>query len=126
MPSEIKIVYRASTLEEADIIVAWLDEQGITAVVRNRATAGMLEIPVMYAAHGMEVCVADAEQAERAVAALKEHYREQSDAAGSGSAIETKCEGCGETASFPYAQHGLVQNCPHCDAYIDVPEAPAR
>ncbi len=37
--------------------------------------------------------------------------------------IEAVCEECGGRASFPAAQRGSVQQCPHCDAYLDVGEA---
>lgn len=34
--------------------------------------------------------------------------------------IEAICEDCGGRASFPAAQRGSVQQCPHCRAYLDV------
>lgn len=39
-----------------------------------------------------------------------------------GSEIAVVCEECGRPASFPAAQEGSVQQCPHCGAYIDVAE----
>jgi hypothetical protein len=38
------------------------------------------------------------------------------------SVIEVVCEECGRSASFPAAQEGSVQQCPHCGEYIDVGE----
>ena len=37
-----------------------------------------------------------------------------------GSQAEVVCEECGRTTSFPAAQSGSVQQCPHCGAYVDV------
>ncbi|MCP4592151.1 MAG: DUF2007 domain-containing protein [bacterium] len=122
MPSDMKTVYRAASVEEADIIVAWLDEQGIAAMVKDRAVAGTIEIPTLFTPRGIEVCVPDPEQAKQAVAALKEHYAKQAQADDSDRVIEATCEACGKASPFPQAQHGLVQNCPHCNAYLDVPE----
>ena len=110
MPGEMKTVYRAGSLEEADIIVAWLNAQGIPA----------LDLPAVYTPLGIEVCVPDPEQAQRAVAALTDHYKRQSEANGPVRLLKVLCEECGKTSSFPYAQRGLVQRCPHCGAHIDV------
>lgn len=37
-----------------------------------------------------------------------------------GPPIEAICEECGGHASFPAAQRGSVQECPHCGAFLDV------
>jgi hypothetical protein len=37
-----------------------------------------------------------------------------------GAEIEVVCEECDRRASFPLAQEGSVQVCPHCRAYLDV------
>jgi hypothetical protein len=36
--------------------------------------------------------------------------------------VEAVCEECGKVATFPTAQRGSVQECPHCRAFIDVGE----
>jgi hypothetical protein len=119
----MKTVYRAQTLGEADIIVAWLDGQGISAMVKDRAVAGTINVPILFTSRGIEVCVPDPDQAARAAAALKDHYRKQAEAEDSGRTVEAVCEECGKTSSFPLSQRGLVQICPHCEAHLDVPEA---
>ncbi len=123
MPTDMRTVYRANNVEEADIIVAWLDEQGVSAMVKDRTVAGTLEIPMLFTPRGIEVCVPDRDQADRAVELLKDHYSEQAQADESDRTVDAVCEECGKTSSFPYSQCGLVQNCPHCNAYLDVPEA---
>ena len=120
----MKTVYCAATLEEADIIVAWLDEQGIAALVKDRTTAGTLAIPVLYTPRGIEVCVPDDRQAARAASLLQDHHQKQVDSGSSVATIEATCEECGEISSYSIAQRELVQSCPHCGAYLDVPGEP--
>jgi len=43
-----------------------------------------------------------------------------------GAPVEVLCEDCGERTSFPAAQRGSVQECPHCGAFLDVGEEPAE
>lgn len=45
-------------------------------------------------------------------------------AAPGGVPIEVLCEECGERTSFPAAQRGSVQECPHCGTFLDVGEEP--
>jgi len=37
-----------------------------------------------------------------------------------GPTIEAVCEECGSRSPFPATQRGSVQQCPHCNAYMDV------
>jgi hypothetical protein len=46
--------------------------------------------------------------------------RAASAADAAGPPIETVCEECGSRSSFPAAQRGSVQQCPQCNAYVDV------
>jgi hypothetical protein len=119
-------VYRAADLAEADIVAAWLEEQGITVHVKDRLVIGMLHTPLAYAPGGVEVCVVDAAQVDRAKELLRKHAGESAvkklnDAAGPD--IEAACEECGKASRFPFAQRGSVQTCPHCKQYLDVPQA---
>ncbi len=36
--------------------------------------------------------------------------------------IQTECEGCGATLTFPIKELGTVQECSKCGGYVDVPE----
>lgn len=122
MSRDMITVYRAASVDEANVVAVWLNGQGITAFVKDQTVAGTFDIPTLYTPQGVEVYVPDPEQAARAVAALQDHYTEQAEAEESGTPVEATCEECGETSSFPYAQRGLVQLCPHCGAHIDVPD----
>ncbi len=124
MSGEMVCAYRASSVSEADIIVAWLEEQGVPAFVKNRHGVETLYVPGLAAPRGVEVCVADDETAERAKALLADHAQEiaeQSRATRSSSPVEVICEECGRPTVFPPTQRGTVQSCPHCRGHIDVP-----
>lgn len=124
MQRDLTCVYRAMDVTEADIVAAWLDEQGITVYVKDR-NAGSLA-PLTVAPLGVEVCVVDPEQAQRAKSLVREqleHRKEKNDQSAIRSTIESVCEECGKASRFPFEQRGTVQTCPHCRRYLDVPEA---
>jgi hypothetical protein len=119
-------VYRASDVAEADIVSAWLADQGINAHVTNRNPAMNLYVPSVVSPKGIEVFVVDPDQAERAKALVHDHLeqrKEKTDKPASGRTIEAVCEECTVVTRFPFQQRGTVQTCPHCGQYIDVPEA---
>jgi hypothetical protein len=123
MPGEMITVFRGATVEEADVVAHWLEDNGIAAFVANRLSAAY--VPIVSTLRGVEVCVADEEDAEKAKALLAERRDE---IARRGSAqpgrgpITVFCEECGSPASFPANLAGTVQNCPTCRAHIDVAE----
>jgi hypothetical protein len=119
-------VYHAADVGQADIIVAWLRQRGIDALAKDAYAAATLQTPLTMASRGVEVCVWDAGQAERAVALLAEHFhllKPQIELDRLGGTVGATCEECGGAAEFPSAQGGSVQTCPHCRAYVDVPES---
>jgi len=119
-------VYRALDVAEADIVAAWLGDQGVTVHVKNRYSAINVFVPSVAAPKGIEVCVVDPSQAEQAKALVRQHLeerKERTDEPPSGRTIEALCEGCEKSSRFPFEQRGTVQTCPHCRQYLDVPEA---
>ncbi len=62
-----------------------------------------------------------AEYEQRQVARLRTEEA-QRNALGS---VEAVCEDCGQTSPFVAALRGSIQNCPHCDAFMDVGEVVA-
>jgi len=124
--SDMICVCRAFDVAEADIVSAWLADQGINAHVTNRNPAMNLYVPSVVSPKGIEVCVVDPAQADRAKELLRVHADElelKKLADPGGPDIEAVCEECGKASRFPFAQRGSVQTCPHCKQYIDVPEA---
>jgi hypothetical protein len=118
-------VYYASDLAEADIVAAWLEDQGVQAHVKNRYTAGTLQTPLLVAPKGIEVCVVNPADLPRAKALISDHLVERDQdkiSAGVLGPVDATCEECGRTSRFPAEQRGAVQNCPQCGEYVDVPQ----
>jgi hypothetical protein len=119
-------VYTASSVEEADIIAAWLAEQEIEAVVPDRFSIGAATWgqPAIVPG-GIEICVVNPTDAEVAQSLLEQHaeaLQEQLETRGDdGSPISVVCEACHETVSFANSEAGSVAECPNCREYIDVP-----
>lgn len=118
-------VYRASSVEQADIVAAWLEEQGISAFVKNRHMAGNY-VSLAVAPKGVEVCVLDDKQAEQARELLTEHDRglQARQKATHQKVVPMLCTECGRQVEFPGELFGTVQSCPSCGRHIDVGEEP--
>ncbi len=124
MANEPVMIKRTNTAEEADIIVAWLAEQGIEATVHDHDNPGVIAFGVTDT-EGIEIFVADPEIATRAMELLEEHDQVLGGdiPADSGEMVEVQCEECGHSNSYPVDLRGSVQECAECDAFVDIPEA---
>jgi hypothetical protein len=116
------------SVEEADIVVAWLADRGVLSFVKNRNVIATVYVPFATAPKGIEVCVLDGEQAKRARELLAEHadeLRRRPQPIPPGKVFRAVCEECGRPTDFPSELFGSVQTCPHCRANMDVNEPPA-
>jgi hypothetical protein len=115
-------VYAATSNTEAQLICRLLEAGGLEAYAGEDTSPGGAfiggTIPGVFDA-GVFVSRADG---ERAVELIREHERREAERAAPGAEVESTCEDCGKTATFPAAQRGTVQTCPHCGAMIDVGE----
>ena len=122
------VVRRVGTVEEADLIVAWLDINGVEAVVLDRDNPGTLAFGVTDV-EGAAICVKDPATAQQAKGLLEQHDRERAE---KHARPETKgevtvtCEECGHANAFPVDSQGTVQACAECSAHVDVPAKRAR
>lgn len=118
-------VYNASSVEHADIVVAWLEEMGISAFVKNRLMAGGYAT-LAVAPRGVEVCVADPSEAEKAKKLLAEHDQslEERRRETHERVVPVQCDKCGKLTDFPGELFGTVQTCPSCGEHVDVGEEP--
>lgn len=118
-------IYRASSVEQADIVIAWLAEQDISAFVKDRNMAGNY-VALAVAPRGVEICVADPKDAVRAEALLQEHLKSIKSRSGApaNKVIPVLCSECGRQIEFPSELYGSVQTCPSCGRNIDVGDFP--
>ena len=119
MADEPICIRHANTIEEAEIIVAWLAEQGIEATVTDPSSTGVMAFGVTDP-EGVKIYVADAQTAERAKAALAGHDASDESAVAE-EMIDVTCEECKHTNSFPPDYAGSTQECSECGAFVDVP-----
>ena len=122
MAKDPVLIRRTSTVEEADIIVAWLSDQGVEALVSDRDNAGVMAFGVTDT-EGIEIYVSDAEAAARAGELLAEHDKQNAPGESNGDAmsVEVSCEDCGKKNLFPATATESVRVCPECGAHLDIP-----
>jgi threonine dehydratase len=114
-------IYAASSNLEAEMIRRRLLAAGIEAHAgEDVSTVGFSLFGTIAGVFDAGVFVSRPD-AVQAMEVIREHERQQAERAG-GAAVEATCEDCGKTSSFAAAQRGTVQNCPHCDAFMDVGE----
>ena len=116
-------VRRTGTIEEAEVIVAWLDDQGVQATVVGRDNPGVFAFGVTDE-DGVAIFVPDQSTADRAGKLLAQHDQKGGDTAGDEKLVDMACEECGESNAFSVDLRGSVQQCSSCGAYLDIPEHP--
>ena len=75
MAQDLITVHNAGTLEEADIVIAWLDDRGVSAMVKDRNAIGTFSGIMAVSHNSVEVCVSDPAVAEKARDLLQEHFQ---------------------------------------------------
>jgi len=124
MAKEPICIRRTATSEEADVIVAWLDDQDVKATVLGRGSLDVHALGVTDP-QGVGIYVADEATAERAKGLLEEHDQNVTRSGGRGKhgSVFVKCDGCGHGNTFTTDLCGTTQECARCGVYLDVPEA---
>jgi Putative prokaryotic signal transducing protein len=123
-----KCVYvEGESVARANLVVGWLAARGIAAEVMNEMTLGGFEgltaiLPQKLSLRGVEVWVKDPADADRARQLLADRDAEMQAKANREGTVQADCEECGRTATFPAAEQGTIQDCPHCGATMDVPD----
>lgn len=120
------------TVETAKAVADWLTEKGYPAAVwlpdMVADTGDSLGLSP-ETVKGYEVRVvkeADAEPARQAYEDLKGEVtarlakqKQRAERTGTVSAV---CEECGKSSDWPASSMGTTETCPHCDAYMDIPD----
>lgn len=117
-------VYVAANVDEANIVVAWLAERNIRAIIPDVHTTATLGLPNLIPG-SIQVCVADPGQLDEARALLaeqKEALAQHVAGVSESDLIDVVCPNCGETLSVERREAGHVLECPHCHEYVDAPD----
>jgi Putative prokaryotic signal transducing protein len=135
MPAQDPVaVYNAANNVEAHLVCNMLASAGVEAfVTEDNSQVGVTMLGHLAEIHKPQVWV-DRSNIEQARPILEDYARRSAELQDPGpettlvgdATIEAICEECNEHSTFPAAQRGSVQNCPHCGAFIDVgaPELP--
>lgn len=120
---EPKLAYTASGNQEANGIVGLLESHGIAAfAVEDTSAGGFFAFGIIGQIHKPQVFV-EAADAQRAAEFLRDYEQKrklQSQELADAQPVESECEDCGTVSAFPAVQDGTVQNCPKCQALMDV------
>ncbi len=118
MSMESICIRRCNTIEEAEIVISWLEENGIDATVLDRNNPGPLAFGLTDR-EGYPVLVTQDANAKKATLLLEEHDKQK--AAIKSEFREITCDKCGMQSQFDIAR-GAVQSCDNCGAFLDISE----
>jgi hypothetical protein len=127
-----RTVFVAENSKLADAVVQLLAAEGIPAEVyapppqaESQPLTGMTEL---VTPDELEVRVTEAKQAEAAREFLAGaenttaiHAMRQKRANRTGN-VTVACEECGKSSEWPAVLMGTTEVCPHCSAYMDIPD----
>ena len=123
-------IYDAASNLQAHLVCDGLIAAGVEAfVVEDVSQVGAWVGGLVPGLHKPQVWVdrADVPRAEPLLVTFEERAARLRDQPAQGAAaeppIEAVCEECDGRTSFPAAQRGSVQQCPHCGAFVDVGES---
>jgi len=118
-------VYNAASNDEAHLVQGALRSAGVEAyVTEDLSLVGGWVGGMIPEIHKPQVWV-DRADVDRAKPVLDDYERQAAERVSpraAGLPIEVACEECGAISTFSTAQHGTVQQCWKCAAYIDVGE----
>ncbi len=121
-------VYNAASNVEAHLVKTMLNEAGVEAfATEDLSLVGYWMFGTLPEIHKPQVWIssADCDRAKPLLQDYERHAAERRLAAEQtrqhlGPEIEVLCEDCNRTSMFPSSQHGTIQDCPLCGAYVDV------
>ncbi|TWT75794.1 hypothetical protein CA13_73670 [Planctomycetes bacterium CA13] len=117
------LAYTANGNLEAHSVVTWLQSHGVRAyAVEDNSGVSLFAFGTISQFHKPQVFV-DKTDLKSAVDLLRE-FETQRDRRRKDldnlPPIESECEECGVSSEFPASQDGTTQNCPKCNAFMDV------
>jgi hypothetical protein len=116
--------YNSVNNVEAHLVCGLLQNAGVPAkVIEDVSQVGVWWGGTVAEIHKPQVWI-ERDDVERARPILTEYDRRNAGRRTvqpeAGPPIEVVCEECGKRSVFPKSQNGTTQNCPHCQAYVDV------
>ncbi len=132
MADDPRTVFVAESTQVADAVLGLLSSKGITAEVIS-TPMHTESMPIT----GMSDAVVPNELQIRVIEESKiAEAKELLDSAVAASAVKSvrdrranrtgtmtaECEECGKTSEWPATAMGTTENCPHCGAYMDIPD----
>ena len=121
MNNEPTCVRRVDTIEEAQLLVAWLDDNDIDATIMGGQNPGSLAFGVADF-EGIRILVSDTSTAARATELLAEHDARTHQNAAAEPSVKMTCDECGAVTQFEGGESNKVQTCSACGAFIDNPD----
>ncbi len=119
------IVYTALTNLEAHVVATMLGSNDVPAyAVEDQSGASIWAFGTISQFHKPNVFVdrSNFDKAAKLVLQFEERQRELRNPDECDTKIAVRCEECGKSSMFPESQSGTVQECPKCNAYVDVGE----
>jgi membrane protease YdiL (CAAX protease family)/transcription elongation factor Elf1 len=115
------VVETCTYLWQADSIKSMLEDHGIESFIQNANTIAM-DWALGQAIGGVQVAVAtkDATEALALIEAHRANVKQKYQA--SNFEIRFNCDECNKPLSIDANRAGGLEHCPHCHAYIDIPE----
>ena len=120
--------YDAASNAEAHLLALMLTENGIEAVAIDDVSSVTFSwLGALSNIHKPQVWIERdslvrakplLEAYEDQLAERRERERQNGDL--TNEPIDVVCEECRQQSQFPRTQNGTTQNCPHCNAYVDV------
>lgn len=127
----VRTVLKTDNIKVADKVIEWLATEGIEAEVVLRPTASnepIFGLGSNSESEEIEVRVTDEKRAEDAkklisdtqrTALLLEIRNKRAERTGT---VTVECEECHKSSDWPATIMGTTENCPHCQAYMDIPD----
>jgi hypothetical protein len=125
-------VFVAENSDLADAVLKLLGSAGIEAEAASPPPKAESEpitgITELVTSDEIEIRVTNLKQVEAAkelltsavnAAALREVRDKRANRTGTVSAV---CEDCGKSSEWPASDMGTTENCPHCGAFMDIPD----
>ncbi len=116
-------VYTAASNLECHMIVEMLAANGIPALAEtDDSGVSFWSFGIINQFHQPNVWIesSSADQARELIRQFEETKRIRNQPLRGQFSLEVECEECGVISFFPQILKGTTQNCPECDAFVDV------